>query len=144
MKIKKQAIQLIIVAIVAFCGYFFVNEDDFASGIVPVNNVQKTNLKEKDYVNMHCKGTIEYVLPDKTRIDCLTDEYAIEYDWASKWAESIGQSLYYAKMTGHKPAVAIIMKTPQDEKYIKRIQTADERITVFKIKAYELPQGFWH
>ena len=47
------------------------------------------------------------------------------------------KSLYYAKMTGHKPAVAIIMKTPQDEKNIKRIQTADERITVFKIKANE-------
>ena len=136
MKIKKQVIQLIIVAIVAFCGYFFVNEDDFASGIVPVNNVQKTNLKEKDYVNMHCKGTIEYVLPDKTRIDCLTDEYAIEYDWASKWAESIGQALYYAKMTGKKPAVTLILTQLEDYKYVKRVERLDNGIKIFLIKAY--------
>lgn len=136
-KIKRKVFSLLLALVVFAVGYFFASNEEFASGIVPVNNIQQTKLKEKDYVNMYCKGTIEYVLPDKTRIDCLTDEYAIEYDWASKWAESIGQSLYYAKMTGHKPAVAIIMKTPQDEKYIKRIQTADERITVFKIKAYE-------
>ena len=28
-------------------------------------------------------------------------------DFAKKWAESIGQALYYSKMTGKAPAVAI-------------------------------------
>ena len=96
-----------------------------------------TALKEADYVNMYCKGKIEYRLSDGTRIDCLTNEYAIEYDWAKKWAESIGQSLYYAKVTGKKPAVAIIMKSASDEKYIKRIQTVDKGITIFRIKAVD-------
>ena len=81
-------------------------------------------------------GKIEYRLPDKTRVDCLTDEYAIEFDWAKKWAESVGQSLYYAKMTGKKPAVAIIMKSIEDERFIKRIETIDKNIKIFKIKAY--------
>jgi hypothetical protein len=43
-------------------------------------------LTEKDYVNQHCKGKIEYRLPDKTRIDCLTDTHAWEYDYSNKWA----------------------------------------------------------
>lgn len=90
-------------------------------------------MHEKDYVNMYCTGIKEYTLPDKTRIDCLTDEYAIEFDYAKKWAESIGQSLYYAKKTGKKPAVAIITSGEQDMKYINRIKETDERITIFEI-----------
>lgn len=95
----------------------------------------KSKFREADYVNAYCKGTVEYRLPDKTRVDCLTEEYAIEFDWAKKWAESIGQSLYYAKMTGKKPAVAIIVKSPKDDRYIERIEAVDKNITVFKIKA---------
>lgn len=88
---------------------------------------------EKDYVNKYCPGTVEYMLPDKTRIDCLTQEYAIEFDYAKKWAESIGQSLYYAKQTGRKPAVAIILKKESDKKYINRIKDVGLDITVFEI-----------
>ena len=92
-------------------------------------------MLEKDYVNMYCNGETEYVLPDKTRVDCLTEEYAIEFDYAKKWAESIGQSLYYSKMTDKKPAVAIIVKKPSDKKYIRRILKAEPGITVFIIPA---------
>ena len=92
-------------------------------------------MKEGDYVNMYCKGIIEYKLSDRTRVDCLTDEYTIEYDWAKKWAESIGQSMYYAKMTGKKPAVAIIIKSPYERIYIKRIEKANPDIKIFEIKA---------
>ncbi len=90
-------------------------------------------MQEKDYVNKYCTGIIEYTLPDKTRIDCLTEEYAIEFDYAKKWAESIGQSLYYAKKTGKKPAVAIISDGEKDLKYINRIKETDENITIFEI-----------
>jgi hypothetical protein len=37
------------------------------------------------------KGQTEYRLEDNTRVDCLTDTHAIEFDFAEKWAESIGQ-----------------------------------------------------
>ena len=93
--------------------------------------------KERDYVKEYCHGNIEYELPDMTRVDCVQDGYAIEFDWGKKWAESIGQSLYYAKVTGLKPAVAIIMKSPNDERYIERIQRVDKNITIFRIKAYD-------
>ena len=95
----------------------------------------REKMYEKDYVKMYCKGEIEYVLPDKTRVDCLTDEYAIEFDYAKKWAESIGQSLYYSRMTNRKPAVAIIIKSPSDEKYIERIHKALPNLRVFTINS---------
>jgi len=39
---------------------------------------------EADYVDHYCqqwRGQIEYRLPDRTRVDCLTDTQAIEFDW---------------------------------------------------------------
>ena len=103
---------------------------------IPMVRTESSKYKEKEYVDAYCKGQTEVKLQDKTRVDCLTDEYAIEFDWGYKWAESIGQSLYYAKMTGKKPAVAIIMKSPKDERYIKRIEEVDKNITIFRIKAF--------
>lgn len=47
--------------------------------------------KKKDYQVAWCTrvgGTTEYVLDDKTRVDCLTDEYTIEFDFAPKWAKA--------------------------------------------------------
>ncbi|MCD4667316.1 MAG: hypothetical protein K8R44_01770, partial [Sulfurimonas sp.] len=69
---------------------------------------------EKYYQTLLCDklaGEMEYILQDRTRVDCLTDEYAIEVDFAKKWAEGIGQSLHYAHMTGKKPAVGFIMNS---------------------------------
>ena len=107
-------------------------------GSYPLKNAQlepKQRYKEADYVNAYCSGQIEYELPDRTRVDCLTDEYAIEFDWAKKWAEAIGQSLYYAKMTSKTPAIALIVKKPTDRKYIERIKTVDQDIKIFVIRA---------
>ena len=96
-------------------------------------------LHEVDYQRVLCEeldGEMEYVLADKTRVDCLTDTYAIEVDFAKKWAESIGQSLYYADMTGKKPAVALIMNVKKDKRYLKRLQTIAGKfeIKIFIIK----------
>lgn len=78
---------------------------------------------EKYYQTQWCSrwnGQAEYILPDKTRIDCLTKSYAVEFDFPSKWAEAVGQSLYYAKMTGKKPAIILILEKPSDWKYYER------------------------
>lgn len=68
---------------------------------------------EKYYQNLWAKqhnATTEYILPDKTRVDCVTNIYAIEVDFANKWAEAVGQSLYYALCLNKKPAVVLIME----------------------------------
>ena len=76
------------------------------------------------------------VLWDMTRVDCLTKDYAVEFDFAKKWAESIGQALYYSKMTGKSPAIALILTTPNDYHYVKRVERLDNGIKIFLIKAF--------
>ena len=94
---------------------------------------------EKYYQKIFCNkmgGEIEYVLSDKTRVDCLTSSYAIEVDFAPKWAESIGQSLYYGLMTKKKAGVLLILENgAKDRKYLSRlIKVADEvDITIWTI-----------
>jgi len=87
--------------------------------------------KEKVYQEHFCKklgGVTEYRLKDRTRVDCLIDEYAIEVDFAPKWAESIGQSLYYASKTSRKPAVLLIMEDhKRDLKYLQRLENVSQK-----------------
>lgn len=78
--------------------------------------------REAEYVAEDCQGDIEVRLHDGTRVDCLTDTHAIEYDWSRKWYQALGQSLHYARMTGLKPGIVIIQKHPKDEKYFRRLQ----------------------
>lgn len=134
-KMIKYVIFIILSAIVMFSA---LELDNTEVSVPTVNLSQK--MHEKDYVNKYCTGIIEYTLPDKTRIDCLTEDYAIEFDFAKKWAESIGQSLYYAKKTGKKPAVAIITEGERDLKYINRIRETDENITIFEIPVVDFSE----
>lgn len=75
------------------------------------------------------------VLSDRTRVDCLTDNYAVEADFAYKWAEAIGQSLFYSAKTGKKPGILLIIEKVQEKRYLKRL-----RLTVEK---YNLPVKIW-
>lgn len=89
---------------------------------------------EKHYQQIHCDevgGQAEVVLPDRTRIDCLTDRLAIEVDFAPKWAECIGQALHYGMATNKKPACLLIMEDPvKDEKYLKRLKGVADRYCI--------------
>jgi hypothetical protein len=93
---------------------------------------------ERYYQTQLCNdldGKMEYVLKDRTRVDCLTDDYAIEVDFAKKWAESIGQSLFYAEMTNRDPAIGLIVDSGKDEKYLKRLKLVANK---FNIKIFEI------
>ena len=99
----------------------------------------KPNQVEMYYENQWCTpdfGRKEVILWDMTRVDCMTKDYAIEFDFAKKWAEAIGQSLYYSKLTGKSPAIVLILTSPTDYRYVKRIERLDNGIKVFLIKAF--------
>ncbi len=120
------------------CGIFY-----FSLNYVPKSRYEEQvmlpKMKEAYYVSQWCRddfGKREFILWDNTRVDCLTKDYAIEFDFAHKWAESVGQSLYYAKMTGKKPAVALILTNLKDYKYVKRIERLDNGIKIFLIKTF--------
>lgn len=95
---------------------------------------------EKFYQETNCQGKTEEVLHDLTRVDCLTETHAIEYDWGNKWAEAIGQSLGYAVETGKKPGIVLILKTPKHEKYWRKLNRVIDRscyqIDLWRIEAW--------
>ena len=108
--------------------------------LLTISSLQAKHLhKEAYYQKIVCNkmnGQIEYRLPDKTRIDCLTKGYAIEFDFANKWAESIGQSLYYGTMTERNAGVVLIMERgSKDMRYLKRLNKVarDHNITVWTV-----------
>lgn len=137
-KLKKQIINFLLVLIVSAIGYFFYGVQEVPQSLYETQ-IMQPDMKEAYYVNQWCKpdfGRQEYILWDNTRVDCLAKDYAIEFDFAKKWAESIGQSLYYSKMTDKSPAVALILTAPSDMKYVKRIEKVDSNIKIFLIQAY--------
>lgn len=93
-----------------------------------LSSYAKHEYPEKVYQAYWCgqhNGIMEYRLSDKTRIDCLTEQYAVEVDFANKWAECIGQSLYYGRRTKRCPACVLIMENPEkDLKYLRRLRYA--------------------
>jgi len=56
-------------------------------------------------------GQTEYRLPDKTRCDCLTDTNAVEVDFARKFYEALGQSLYYSMQTDKRAGRLLIIES---------------------------------
>lgn len=92
---------------------------------------------EKTYQARWCKahgGIMEYKLNDQTRVDCLLPTMAVEFDFANKWAECIGQALYYGQKTNRTPACVLIIEDPEkDLKYLRRL-----RYTVYNKK--KIPQ----
>lgn len=95
--------------------------------------------REEEYQTKWCEnegGELEHVFDDGARADCLTDEYAVEFDFAPKWAESIGQSLYYALKSGKKPGVVLIIESPHDEHYLKRLKAVADKygISVWEMR----------
>ena len=102
---------------------FFAKINVFAAHVFP----------EKYYQNAWCaqwNGRQEVKLIDSTRVDCITKNYAIEFDFANKWAEAVGQSLHYSRMTGKKPAIILIIEKNEDFKYYNRVKPLCEKYNI--------------
>jgi len=86
--------------------------------------------KESYYQGLICselQGKQEYALLDRTRVDCLTATEAIEVDFQTKWAECIGQALFYSEMTNLKPVCYLIVDS-NAQRYIDRFNLAIKTI----------------
>lgn len=113
--------------------------------IYPTDAYSKHFHHERYYQNEWCSGytnkrvdkvTEIYVYSDGMyvgRVDCLTDKYAIEFDFSYKWAESYGQALMYAALTGKEPAVVLIVENKSDLKHIKKLQILSDTYVPVKI-----------
>jgi hypothetical protein len=99
--------------------------------------------KEKHYQEIFCNnlnGKIEYKLSDSTRIDCLTNKFAIEIDFQKKVYECYAQAIYYSEKIAQdegitaKPACALIVGGNKS-RYIERFEVInyDNRVELMLI-----------
>ena len=98
----------------------------------------KHAVVESRYAHSWClehSGTSEVVFDDKTRCDCVTETNAIEFDFAPKFAESIGQSLMYAIHTNKRAGIVLIIEKPEDSYFFERLQQI--------IEYHKLPIDIW-
>jgi hypothetical protein len=96
--------------------------------------------RESYYQNKHCakwNGKTEVIQFDKTRVDCLTDNKAIEFDFANKWGECIGQALYYGLVQEKQPSCALIIENKaKDQKYKLRLEKVAKKYNIDIIYIY--------
>ncbi|WP_116108799.1 hypothetical protein [Lewinella sp. IMCC34191] len=85
-----------------------------------------TGQSEADYVRAlaaELDGQME-VNVTSGRVDIVTEDYAIEVDWANKWKESIGQSLWYGLQTNRRAGIILILRSDADYKYFVQLNSA--------------------
>jgi len=88
-------------------------------------------------------GALEFVTSDKSRVDLVTSTHAFEIDFASKWKESIGQSLWYALQTNKKAGIILILESKSGFRYVQKLQSAiDHNGLSDKIEVMVYPDDF--
>lgn len=70
-------------------------------------------------------GEREFRTHDGSRVDILTDDHAIEVEWVKKWAQAVGQAVFYAAVTGRRPAIILLLRDkPNEQTYVLRCAVA--------------------
>ena len=90
--------------------------------------------KEKWYVDNYCKqqfnGFAEYHVPNGKRIDCMTEQYAIEFGFIAHAYEDIGQSLVYAHKTRKLPGIVFILTKKTDYEALNDIMPVCKKYNI--------------
>lgn len=82
----------------------------------------------------HRAPVLEYPVPGG-RVDILLAGLAIEVDFACKWAECVGQALYYGHCTDRTGVCLLILECDADTKYAQHVRDVK--------KSYDLPLRVW-
>ena len=99
---------------------------------IGIRPLHRTESYYQDKIHKIVGGQREVITDDGTRIDILTDKYAIEVDFAHKWYEGVGQASHYAVKTGKLPMVYLIIEDPlNDAKYYNRCRAVCERLMIY-------------
>ncbi|MDN3670176.1 hypothetical protein QWY93_12660 [Echinicola jeungdonensis] len=111
-----------------------------------LNNIEIVAQKyEVDYADLIQKelGGQREVAVTSGYVDILTEEFAIEVDFAPKWKEAIGQALWYGLQTNKSPGIVLIKKEEKDQKYPIQLETALQYGNLDqKIKVWVWPDDF--
>jgi hypothetical protein len=80
-------------------------------------------------------GAKEVKISDGTSADCITSTHVVQFQFAPKWAEAIGRTLYYSFETGKKAGIVLIIKNEKGLEDWKRLNSI--------IEHFNLPIDTW-
>jgi len=80
-------------------------------------------------------GISQFTTKDRTYVDCLTDEYAVETEYDYNWKEAVGQSLHYAETTDRKAAILLIQRSSSKKNYLSELNRVIQKFDL-PIKVY--------
>ena len=100
----------------------------FLSGELAGRRLQRESV----YADAWCyarEGRREVRTQYETRVDCVFREtskldgklYAVEVDFADKWAEGIGQALHYGKGLNAYPGLVLIIEHQDECRFLPRV-----------------------
>jgi hypothetical protein len=96
---------------------------------------------EYDFVKEQCElweGEQDYLLRDQTRVDCVTEEMTVEFEFADNWKRALGPALHAASRTGKAAAIALILRRESDEAYVKELLAVKKsfglELKIFQLK----------
>tara|TARA_B100000927_G_C16384727_1_gene436894 strand:+ start:602 stop:862 length:261 start_codon:yes stop_codon:yes gene_type:complete len=75
-------------------------------------------------------GISQFSTKDRTFVDCLTNDFAVEAEYDYKWKEAIGQSLHYAETTNKQAAILFIKRKETEKDYLNELNRV---ITKFQL-----------
>ena len=120
----------VLLIIINLSGTSSDTEDNLTQDVVATQRYG-TETYWQDIIQKEIGGEKEYRLDDGTRVDLLFEDKACEIDWANKWAEGIGQSIYYSLKTERSPLVILLAKKDGWEKYRDRVEYCDIECWVY-------------
>lgn len=75
--------------------------------------------------------TAEVRMPDGSRADLISDEWAAEVEWAGKWKEAPAQAVLYSVWTDRRPLVIILTTDERADKvHLLRCRLVCERLGI--------------
>ena len=85
----------------------------------------------------------EYLLPEGSRVDVITNDTAWEVEWAYNHYEAVGQALHYSIWSGRKPGIVLLMRSGiADDRALFRTKTIcikyDIKLRVVKVSTGEI------
>tara|TARA_Y200000002_G_C22293935_1_gene501652 strand:- start:58 stop:408 length:351 start_codon:yes stop_codon:yes gene_type:complete len=80
-------------------------------------------------------GISQFTTKDRTYVDCLTNEYAVETEYDYNWKEAVGQSLHYAETTDRKAAILLIQRSSSKKNYLSELNRVIQKFDL-PIKVY--------
>ena len=117
-------LKFFILVVVLFC----------ALPVIAVRGAPGTLYPEKVYQEAWCNylgGELEYRFDDDTEVDCLLNHYAVEVEFAKRYMQATGQANHYARKSGLKSGILLILEKESDVKYWHNLKDDLERKVTF-------------